>query len=271
MSEVTYEQVLSQCRPNWLKDKMATGALGLGFGITVAHALEVVQVAKISGYDAIFMNMEHQRTGIETAIDIMLTCLNLGISPIVVVPSNQSDWISRLLDNGAQGIIVPRTNTAAMAREMVRCSKHRPLGERPIAFTPQQNFVVPHFRHTQSAANATTLTCPMIETVEGLDNVEEIAAVEGVDMLFVGCWDLSDDMGISGEYDQPQMEEALDRICKAATAASIYVGFGGLEPRPDILARLRKAHKCVGFVFAGRDLSMLQSGMASQVEKMKDY
>lgn len=139
------------------------------------------------------------------------------MSPVIIVPSLQNDWISRLLDNGAQGIIVsrhivkaerqvPRTNNASMARELVKFGKHRPLvsppaelsrangqGERPLAYNPQMQYRIPDFKWSQHFANETTLCIPMIETVEGLENCEEIAAVPGVDAIFVGAHDLSDE------------------------------------------------------------------------------
>jgi 2-keto-3-deoxy-L-rhamnonate aldolase RhmA len=80
-----------------------------------------------------------------------------------------------------------------MARQIVRFAKHRPLGERPLAFTPQMQYQIPHVGFVQAAQDATTLAIPMIETVEGLENCEEIAMVPGVDMLFVGTFDLSDE------------------------------------------------------------------------------
>lgn len=120
-------------------------------------------------------------------------CTDSRIAPICIVPSLQSDWISRLLDNGAQGIIVPRVGTAEQAKLMVKYSKHRPLGERPLAFSPQLQYQIPDFAQAQEAQNATTITAPMIETVEGLGNVEAIAAVVGIDAIFVGVHDLSDE------------------------------------------------------------------------------
>ena len=105
-----------------------------------------------------------------------------------------------------------------MARELVRFSKHRPLvsltvltdrngdltdlqGERPLSFTPQMQYQIPGFREAQYAQDSTTLTVPMIETVEGLENSEEIAAVPGVDMLFIGTFDLSDEYVCAARFD----------------------------------------------------------------------
>lgn len=80
-----------------------------------------------------------------------------------------------------------------MAQKLVDCSKYRPIGKRALAMTPQMQYEIPNIQHTMQVANETTLTVPMIETLEGLECVEDIVAVSGVDMLFVGAFDLSDE------------------------------------------------------------------------------
>lgn len=80
-----------------------------------------------------------------------------------------------------------------MAQKLVDCSKYRPVGKRALAMTPQMQYEIPHIKETMEVSNDATLTVPMIETIDGLENVEEIVAVDGVDMLFVGAFDLSDE------------------------------------------------------------------------------
>jgi hypothetical protein len=80
-----------------------------------------------------------------------------------------------------------------MAKQLVDCSKYRPIGKRALAMTPQMQYEIPNLEYTMKLANETTLTVPMIETLEGLAAVEEIVAVDGVDMLFVGAFDMSDE------------------------------------------------------------------------------
>ncbi|WOO76385.1 5-keto-4-deoxy-D-glucarate aldolase [Vanrija pseudolonga] len=265
------DKVLPVLSRNPLKDRMHAGNFSPCYYIQMVSSPEVLNLAKLAGYHATVLNLEHHKTGIETASDICLAALNRGIAPICIVPSLQNDWISRLLDNGAQGIIVPRVGTADMAREMVRFGKHRPLGERPLAFSPQLQFQIPDFRQAQEAQNLTSIIAPMIETVEGLANVEEIAAVNGLDAIFVGVHDLSDDMGIGGEFSNPRIYEALSKICRAAAANGLYVGFGGLEWRPDLIGRLRKDFgSTVAFGIAGRDGVFLLNGMREVVKRFQD-
>ncbi|KAI5480290.1 aldolase [Pseudohyphozyma bogoriensis] len=265
------------CYRNPLKDEMEKDRLAYSFGLQTCLNTEMAVIAKEAGYHAILMNLEHSRTGLETMSYMATACLATGIAPIIVVPAGTSEWISRGLDAGAQGIIVPRTGTEQMAKDLVKYAKYRPLGERPLAETPAQRYMpsMP-FKEVMQVTNERVLAMPMIETVEGLENVEAIAAVPGVDVLFVGTFDLSDDMGIVGEYDNPKLRAALDRICKAAQAATekngykVYVGFGGLEWRPDLMKHLASTYDNVRYVMAGRDSTVLIKGTRAQGSAMKE-
>ncbi|KAI5480297.1 hypothetical protein MNV49_001256 [Pseudohyphozyma bogoriensis] len=229
--------------------------------ICILAATEIAQMAKQAGYPAIYLNCEHSGTGLQRVQDLACACLNVGISLIVVAPDN-TQWISRALDCGVQGVIIPRTNDADMARTLVKYSKHRPVGERPLAETPNQRYRMMYndfpFAEAMEVANERTLAIPMIETVKGLENIEEICAVPGVDAVFVGTWDLMEEMGILGQYDNPLLMEAYDKIAAAAEKASVngrkvFVGCGGLEPRPDLIKKLTEKHKCIRLFMASRD------------------
>ncbi|GFZ43079.1 hypothetical protein JCM24511_00797 [Saitozyma sp. JCM 24511] len=270
-----YEEVRAIARPNVMLEKMKAGGLALVHTMSIARSIEIVGMAKFAGYDGLSINLEHERNSFGETVDMCCAALMTGLTPVIIVPSLQSDWVSRMLDNGAQAIIVPRTNDAAMARLLVKYGKHRPLGERPLAYNPQMQYRIPDFKHTQQAANDTTMCIPMIETVEGLENCEEIASVPGVDAIFVGTHDLSDDMGIAGEFFNPKVQDAIGRICKAAQAAStpekeIYVGLGGLDPYPDLFRKLRKLYPNIRFTNAGRDVIMLTQGMEAALSKFRD-
>ncbi|ORY32899.1 HpcH/HpaI aldolase [Naematelia encephala] len=270
-----YEEVLSIARPNAMLETMRAGGLALCHTMSIARGPEIIAMAKYAGYDALSINLEHERNSFGETVDACCTALMTGMTPVVIVPSLQNDWVSRMLDNGAQMIIVPRTNDAAMAKQLVKFGKHRPLGERPLAYNPAMQYRIPDFKWTQYVANETTMCVPMIETVEGLENCEEIAAVPGVDAIFVGAHDLSDDMGIAGEFFNPKVQEAIGRICKAAQKAStpekeIYIGLGGLDPYPDLFRKLRAAYPNIRFTNAGRDVIMLSQGMELALSKFRD-
>ncbi|RGP60408.1 aldolase [Fusarium longipes] len=266
------------CRGNLVKQVMMDNQIATSFGLRLCLSAEIPLIAKRAGYSAILMNLEHAPIGIETMRDISVACLNVGsITPMVVVPTCEAQWISRCLDSGAQAIVVPHVNNVQQAQLCVNAAKYPPLGRRSLTMaqpiTQYATNIPPHL--VAEVVNENVLILPMIETKEGVSNAESIAAVAGVDALFVGCADLTMDLGIAGQYDTDEFREAIDTIAKAAQGASIggrkvFVGLGGLEGRPDLLEDFAKRYSSIRFTMAGRDLSILAVGMSNQLDIIRD-
>ncbi|KAJ0305824.1 hypothetical protein COL5a_002625 [Colletotrichum fioriniae] len=195
-SPTTHEQQLAlareACRPNLVKNLMLQNKLAHSFGLRVAFSTEMPLVAKRAGYSAVLMNLEHMAMSMETMKDIAVSCLNIGITPTVVVPTCAPEWISRCLDSGAQAIIVPHVNTVEQAKMCVNASKFPPLGHRSVTMVTAMTQYTTTLSYAAIAevVNDEVLIMPMIETKEGVENVEAIAAVPGIDALFIGCADL---------------------------------------------------------------------------------
>ncbi|KAI5480301.1 hypothetical protein MNV49_001260 [Pseudohyphozyma bogoriensis] len=264
------------CLRNKAKDEMEAGRIASMFGVGTCINPEIAKMAAVAGFPAVYMNLEHWSVGLENMQNMCIGALNSGITPIVVTPDGSSAWVSRALDCGAMGVIVPRSETVEQVKEIVKYSKFRPIGERPLstAYMMRYSRVPSLAKEFQDIINERILTMPMIETVLGLENVEAIAAIPGVDCLFVGSWDLLDDMGHAGEYDNPKLLEAYEKIAAAADKASVngrkvFVGCGGLEPRPDIIRILTKKHPCIRLFMAGRDSVALLNGMKAEVAGFK--
>jgi 4-hydroxy-2-oxoheptanedioate aldolase len=147
----------------------------------------------------------------------------LGVSPIVRIPDMQSFMVKRALDSGAHGVLVPLLRTVEEAKQLVQSAKFPPVGKRgfgsPIAmerFNP-----VPTFSEYLQQANDALLTMVQIETKEALEAVDEIAAVDGIDVLFIGPFDLGNNIGhpiLNGEM-APELKDAISKICNAAKKA----------------------------------------------------
>ncbi|KAK1993602.1 HpcH/HpaI aldolase [Colletotrichum falcatum] len=280
MSSVTSEQLAlarEVCRPNLVKSLMVSNKLAHSFGLRVAFSTEMPLVARRAGYSAVLMNLEHMAMSMETMKDIAVSCLNVGITPTVVVPTCAPDWISRCLDSGAQAIIVPHVNNVEQARMCVDASKYPPLGHRSLTMVTAMTQYATEVPYAAIAevVNDEVLIMPMIETKEGVENVEEIAAVPGIDALFIGCADLCMELGVPGQYDSDMFHSTVAKIVAAAEKASIggrkiFVGVGGLEPRPDVLGELVRRHAPIRFAMAGRDLSLMLAGMSKQVAAMNE-
>jgi len=264
-------------RPNKVKETMMANRLAHSFGLRLAFSTEMPLIAQRAGYTALLMNMEHMAIGMETMKDIAVACLNVGITPCVVVPTGASEWISRSLDSGVQVVIVPHVNTVEQAQMCVSASKFPPVGHRSVTMVTAMTQYATNLSYGAIAevVNDNVMIMPMIETEEGLANVEAIAAVPGVDTLFIGCADLCMELGIPGQYDSEKFHSAVDKVAKAAEAASVdgrkvFVGLGGMEPRPDLLESFAKKYPLIRFAMAGRDVAVLLAGMTRQASAMNE-
>ncbi|ORY28189.1 Pyruvate/Phosphoenolpyruvate kinase-like domain-containing protein [Naematelia encephala] len=255
--------------PNRLKDNIEQGKLAHSFSLKLIANIEVVHYAAVSGYDAVLIDLEHGSFGLDITNQLSCAALQAGICPIVRVPANTSDWISRALDGGAQAVIVPHVQNAAEAENVVRCAKFAPIGERSATGgMPILRYAnIPAKYGNQVCNEGTTVIC-MVESVRAVEQAESIAAVPGVDMILVGHGDLTQDMGIPGEFDDPRVGEAFAKVCAAAEKASkngrlVSVGIGGLHGRPDLIEKLGKKHPNARFAMSGADSVFLLSAMAS--------
>ncbi|KAL1962867.1 hypothetical protein VTN77DRAFT_9142 [Rasamsonia byssochlamydoides] len=171
-----------------------------------------------SGYDWICVDTEHGNIADWQMHEAVAAIAAEGVSPIVRIAANEAWMVKRALDTGAHGIVVPLLYTADDARRLVESAKFPPQGRRgfgsPFAMGPTGG--VSQFEYLQTA-NDSLLTIVQIETKEALENVEEIAKVPGIDVLFVGPWDLGNNIGrpVQGEFHE-DLNAAIERIRKAA-------------------------------------------------------
>lgn len=230
--------------PNTFKQTLHSGKIATSVMARAVTNHTVGQIAANAGFHAVMVDMEHSAVGLETASGVFASALNAGLTPLVRVPAAGAEWISRSLDAGALGVIVPHVNTAEEAQAAVKYAKFSPVGERSISGGMPIFHLrsVPNMASSQ-VANENTLVICMIETEEAVNNVDAILAVEGVDMIHVGTNDLADSLGITGELGHDKVFEAYARISDAAARASvngrkIYIGMGGLQGRPEVIRRL---------------------------------
>ena len=156
------------------------------------HIEHIHEAFLAAGADFLMYDMEHTGITTETLRAQMAACRGLDIAPLVRVPSVEANIIGQVLDIGAHGIMVPMVETAAQAEEIVRRAYYPPEGQRGTAFSiAHDDFMAGHPVEKMKQANSRTLVIAMIETAEGLKNVDQIAAVSGVDVLWLGHFDLT--------------------------------------------------------------------------------
>ncbi len=174
----------------------------------------IIAAAKV---DFVFLDMEHSSFGF-MEIKRVITALRAGgVAALVRPPSNNYHHVARALDAGADGLAMPMVSSKAEAEEIVAHMKYPPQGHRGVALGIAHDRYQPGPTGRKlAAANRRTALVALIETAEGIENIDEIAAVNGVDCLWIGHFDLSASLGIAGQFDHPTFAAAEDRVRRAA-------------------------------------------------------
>src|SRR6202140_3759741 len=242
---------------NPVKARMQAGEVSLGMIVRLARSGDVVRIAKLTGHDFIFIDAQHSLFSLKTIGHMAQAGLGCGTAVLVRARSCDDPDISLMLDNGVSGIIFPDIDTAAEARRAVDACKFAPIGKRSVAGGyPNFDCRPLPLAHSVRALNASTLVVCMIETREGLRNVEDIAAVAGVDVVHVGCNDLLAAMGKPGAFGDPEVVAAVERGLAAATTQGNFDGLGGERDLERQLGFIRKGVRFfptqtdIGFVMA---------------------
>jgi 4-hydroxy-2-oxoheptanedioate aldolase len=229
--------------------------------LTTLHLADpsIFELTSLMGFDGIWLDMEHHAHSLETAQNLMRAA-RVGQSDILVRPAKGEFMrMGRMLEAGAQGIMYPRCDNATEAREVVKWAKFPPLGKRGIdgggADMPYCSMPVAQYI---KEANEQTFVVIQIEEEAALDHVEEIAAVEGVDVLFLGPGDFSTLGGYAGQFDHPKLEKAIERVAAAARRAGKHWG------RP-VIASTNEAEKYLAmgarFLAYCSDIQLVKQGL----------
>lgn len=253
---------------NPAKERMQAGDVALGLIVRLARSGDIARIAKTSGHDFIFIDCQHAIFSLETVAHIAQAALGCGVAPLVRVRSCDDPQIPVLLDNGVTGIIVPDVNTADQARRAVGAAKYAPIGRRSVGggSTVFDHATVP-LAESIRVLNEITLVVCMIETAEGLANVDEIAAVEGVDVLHVGCSDLSVSLGKPGEYGDREIVAAMQRVIVAAARHGKIAGLGGDR---DLARQVDYIRQGVRFVTTQADLTLLLAAATQKASEIRE-
>ncbi len=200
-----------------LKRLLAKRKLKLGHSVFEFNSPGLGQIIAAAGVDFVFLDMEHSGFGIADT-KRAITGFRAGDLPVMVrPPSNAYHHIARVMDVGADGLVMPMVGSGEEAAHIVSCMKYPPMGQRGVALN------IAHDRYTPgdtakglAAANRRTALAVLIETEDGIRNIDAIAATKGVDCLWIGHFDLSCSLGIPGQFDHPDFKKASTRVKRAA-------------------------------------------------------
>lgn len=202
---------------HWIKDRALKGERLLGIGAMLGSSMIVELIGK-TGFDWAWIDYEHGLGDTHDMLTMMQAAAIHKLPAIVRLPANDLRHHKQALDFGAAGVMVPYVNTAEEAAYAAKCTKFSPKGLRGIAQSTRAAQFGLNFVEYMAEADDNVLTIVQIETPEAVGNVDEIAAVEGVDVLFVGPLDLSVSMGLPRQFDHPDFVAALDKVLAACKA-----------------------------------------------------
>lgn len=254
---------------NIVREKLARDEVVASMTVRLVRTIEVARIARAAGFDTLYVDMEHSSLSFDTTGQICMAAQDCGVTPFVRVPSLRADDIARVLDGGAMGVIAPHVRSAEDARALVEAARFPPRGHRSASGgLPQFDFRAVTAAEANPLLDAATMVVPMVETIEALENVEEIAAVDGVDMLLIGSNDLTAEMGIHGQYDHPRLREAFVRVIAACRARGKHVGIGGLASRPDLVSEFVRMG--ARYVSTGTDLGFLSGAATAKAKQVRE-
>jgi 2-dehydro-3-deoxyglucarate aldolase/4-hydroxy-2-oxoheptanedioate aldolase len=253
-------------RTNTVKQTLANGGVSIGTMIFEFSTSGIGRICAEAGAEYVIFDMEHTAWSIETIRTLIATTRSADTIPMVRVPATQYHLMSRPLDAGAMGLMVPMVETVEQAQTIVHSAKYPPAGGRGCAFgVSHDDFTGGDVFAKMVSANDEVFLIAQIETVQGLENCEAIAAVDGIDCLWIGHFDLTTSMGIAAQFDHPDSQAAVDRVIAACNAHGKVPGImaGSVEVGKQWLARGFRA-----VAYSG-DLWVFQQALAEGIAALK--
>ncbi len=262
----TLDSWLAAKAGNPLMQRLARGQPVTALGVRGSRTGEIARIARQTGHDAIWIDLEHSTMSTDVAAQICSVALDVGIVPLVRVPEREYGIIGRLLDGGALGIIAPRIEEVAEAAEVVAACRFPPRGRRSaIATLPQLEMRRVPAARLNETMNRATLVKILIETPRGIDQIEAIAALDGVDLVGLGVNDLTAELGVPGDYGHPEVRRLLEQAIDVCKRVGKPLAIGGIGDAAQVTALI--ARGAAPFLFTGIDTELLLTAARGRVEQ----
>jgi 2-keto-3-deoxy-L-rhamnonate aldolase RhmA len=247
-----------------LKKSLKEGKTVIGATLVVPN-VDAALAAASAGFDFLWIEMEHGPTTLESLRAMLLVTRGAPAVPITRVPVNELWTAKRVLDMGSLGVVFPFTSTRALAEQAVAACKYPPLGGR--GFGPG----LAATRYGLSAtdyvkfANDNVVVVVIIEQKQAIENIDAIASVPGIDVMFIGANDLSFSLGVGGKLNDPLVEAAYEKVLAAGKKYGVPVGYPAGTPA-EINKRIAQGFR---FFQAGNELSLLRDGARELLSKVQ--
>ena len=254
---------------NFAKEKIFNNELCLGVGLRQSRTVDIGKIMATSGYDWLFIDMEHNSMDIDIASQISVAAQDAGITPIVRVPDFAHHHATRVLDCGAMGVVFPHVENADIAKKLVSYCLYPPKGHRSMTgVLPQLDFKQQPIADVASTINKNMLIVIMLESPEAIDNVDSIAAIEGVDVVLIGTNDLCMEMSIPGDYSNPKVKDAYIKVLEACKKYGKTPGMGGVYNEELMSEYIKMGMR---FILSGSDLSFMMQSASQRSNKLRSF
>jgi 2-dehydro-3-deoxyglucarate aldolase len=231
-----------------LKTKLKNNELTIGSWITIGHP-SVIEVLSNAGFDWLTIDMEHTSIDYTMTQTLIGTIQSHGMSALVRVSKNDEVYIKRVLDAGADGVIVPMINSADDAKKAVEYVKYPPEGKRGVGLYRAQKFGLNNgFENYKKWLKESAVIIAQIEHIDAVNNIEEIISTPGIDGVIIGPYDLSGSLGVPGEFDDPRVINALIKVEQACKERNFAMGFHVIEPDSiQVKQRIKSGYSFIAF------------------------
>ncbi len=219
-------------KPNRVRQLLAEGKTPIGHMIMEFSTRGIAKIVEAAGVDFVLIDGEHSGFDMGQIDDLLAWFKATPIAPFVRVPSSDYHFIARVMDAGALGVMVPNVKSAEQSKAIVNAMRYAPEGERGLGLGGSLNdFVRPNPKEYMREANRNNMVICQIESKEALANLDAIAATPGVDVLWVGHFDLTQSLGIVGEFHHDDFLNALKRVVEVTKQCGQAAGIqpGSLE------------------------------------------
>ena len=251
---------------NFVKQKLRDGGVSIGTMLFEFNTTGIARIAANAGAEFAVFDMEHSGWSIETIRMLIATTPKSELIPIVRIPATEYNFVANVLDMGAMGVMIPMCENADQARLLVSSAKYPPAGRRGAAFAiAHDDYHGGSIPDIIQSANDETLLIAQIETARGLDNVEAIAAVAGIDALWIGLYDLTLSLGIPGQMNHPDVLAATDRVfaaCQTHNKSPAVLVTSIAEGE----SQLQRGFKLIAY---GGDLWIYQAALRNAISKLR--
>jgi len=253
---------------NETKAKLKNGEIAVGHFVLEFDSPGMGQMAANAGCDFLIFDMEHSVFTQETIRRLILSAKAADVTALVRVPYTEYFFMSRSLDAGAEGLMIPRVETRDQTLKIVESVKYPPVGNRGAAFgIAHDDYKGGDIGALAERANEETLIIVQTETAKGVENVDEILSVEGVDVAWIGQCDLTISLGIPGQYDHPDFLRAFDKVLNACEKHGVALGYLPLDV-PDALAMIDRGARCIAY---SADAFLFSTALKNDVQQISDY